>query len=153
MSTISSITPSYSPQSGGNVFSQRRSEIQQLSSAIQSGDLNAAQQVLSQLQSSMSGYGASAATSATQSQGSPFQQMISQVGSALQSGNLSAAQQTLNSFQQLAASGTGGHHHHRHGGSAGNATASAANDRHQEIVAIMQTRKEFVHNRASLRGW
>jgi hypothetical protein len=74
----------------------------------------------------MSGYGASAATSTSQTQGSPFQQMISQVGSALQSGNLTAAQQALSSFQQMAASGASGHHHHRHGGGAGNATASAA---------------------------
>jgi hypothetical protein len=49
MPTISSVTPSYAPQSGGNVYSQRRSEMQQLSSAIQSGDLNAAQQAFSQL--------------------------------------------------------------------------------------------------------
>jgi hypothetical protein len=105
--TISAI----STASSNPYYSQQNSAKQdfgQLVSALQSGNLSAAQ---------------SAFASFSQSAGSqldpnsPFTQAINQIGQDLQSGNISAAQQTLSSLQQS----SGAHHahgHHHHGGGA-----------------------------------
>jgi hypothetical protein len=84
-----------------------RQSFTQLVSALQSGDLSAAQ---------------NAYATFTQNAGSqldansPFAQAINQIGQDLQSGNIGGAQQTLNSLQQSA----GAHHaHHHHGGGGG----------------------------------
>lgn len=86
----------------------------QLVSAIQSGNLSAAQNAFS---------------SFTQGAGSqidpnsPLAQAINQIGQDLQSGNIDAAQQGLNSLKQTAGAH---HHHHHHGGGAPPQTASSS---------------------------
>lgn len=110
ISAISSASsnPYYSDQNAA------RQAFGQLVSALQSGNLSAAQ---------------SAYSSFTQNAGgqidpnSPFAQAVSQIGQDLQSGNVGAAQQTLNSLQQS----RGAHrHHHHHGGGAPPQTASSS---------------------------
>lgn len=78
----------------------------QLTAALQSGNLAAAQ---------------SAYASFTQNAGgqidpsSPLGQAVAQIGQDLQSGNIGAAQQTLNALPQS----HGAHRHHHHGGGGG----------------------------------
>jgi hypothetical protein len=89
---------------------QRHSDFRQLVSALQSGNLTAAQQAFSQLQSDL-GTSDGGAASGTISSGNRFQNLLSQIGSALQGGDLSGAQQALASFQSQgsqANSGAGG---------------------------------------------
>ena len=105
-----SINPLYANQNAA------RQSFGQLVSALQSGNLSAAQ---------------SAYASFTQSAGnqidpnSPFAQAINQIGQDLQSGNIDAAQQTLKSLQQ---NHSAHRHHHHHGGSAPQASSSAPSD-------------------------
>jgi len=102
ISAISSASsnPYYSDQNSA------RQAFGQLVSALQSGNLSAAQ---------------SAYSSFTQSAGnqldpnSPFAEAINQIGQDLQSGNLGAAQQTLNSLQQSSGAHHAHGHHHHHG--------------------------------------
>lgn len=78
-----------------------RQAFSQLVSALQSGDLSAAQSAYS------------AFTQGAGSQidpNSPFAQAINQIGQDLQSGNIDAAQQALSSLQQAHAP----HHRHHH---------------------------------------
>lgn len=77
----------------------------QLMQAIQSGNLQAAQQAYATL-----------TQNAPQTQNSPFGQAISQIGAALSSGNISQAQATLQSLQSQMQAHRGGHHHHHGGG-------------------------------------
>ncbi len=86
-------------------WQQRQQNFSNLTSALQSGNLSAAQQAFS----SLSG------NSSNVSSNSP----LAQLGQALQSGNLTAAQQAM----QTLMSQRGGHHHH-HGGQ--NSQANAA---------------------------
>ena len=104
--TISAISSSTTTNPFSNAQNAGRQAFSQLVSALQSGDLSAAQ---------------SAFSSFTQNAGgqidpnSPFGQAINQIGQDLQSGDIGAAQQTLSSLQQ-SASAHRGHHHHHHGG-------------------------------------
>jgi outer membrane protein assembly factor BamD (BamD/ComL family) len=113
--TISAISSASS-----NPFYTRQTSTQQsfsqLVSALQSGDLSAAQ---------------TAYASFTQSAGqgdpnSPFAQAISQIGQDLQSGNIGAAQQTLSSLQQTHSAHR--HHHHHGGGTPPQASSSTPDD-------------------------
>ena len=112
ISAISSAStnPLYSDQNSA------RQSFGQLVSALQSGNLSAAQ---------------SAYASFTQNAGnqidpnSPFAQAINQIGQDLQSGNIDAAQQTLNSLQQ---SHSAHRHHHHHGGGTPQASSSTSSD-------------------------
>jgi hypothetical protein len=93
-----------------NTNQQQRTEFQQLTQALQSGNLSSAQQAFSAL-----------STSATSSGrlGVQLTQDLSKLGSALQSGNLSNARQAYSSVQQnLQSSNPLAAHHHRahHGG-------------------------------------
>jgi uncharacterized phage infection (PIP) family protein YhgE len=73
----------------------------QLTGAIQSGDLSAAQSAFAAL------------TQAQPNQGSgPFSQALSQIGDALQSGDIGKAQQALAALQQQMQAMKGAHHHH-----------------------------------------
>jgi hypothetical protein len=109
--SISSIwsNNSLSPASN-SAHSQRHTDFQQLVSALQPGDLSAAQKAFAQFQSDLGTSNASGASAnATASPGSsPFKNLISQIGNALQSGNISAAQQALTDFRNQAPSGTSG---------------------------------------------
>jgi thioredoxin-like negative regulator of GroEL len=89
----------------------------QLTGAIQSGDLSAAQNAFAAL------------TQAQPNQGSgPFSQALSQIGDALQSGDIGKAQQALAALQQQMQAMKGAHHHHghHHGGGGGDKSQSAS---------------------------
>lgn len=122
--TISAISSASS-----NPFYTKQTSTQQsfsqLVSALQSGNLSAAQ---------------NAYASFTQSAGqgdpnSPFAQAINQIGQDLQSGNIGAAQQTLSSLQQTA----GAHHahHHHHGGGTPPQASSASPDDPTSLAAAL----------------
>jgi thioredoxin-like negative regulator of GroEL len=78
-----------------------RQALGQLTSAIQSGNLSAAQSAFSTL-----------SQAAANNPNSPLAQALNQIGDALQSGDLSKAQQALTSLQQQMQATKGAHHHH-----------------------------------------
>jgi hypothetical protein len=94
-----------------NANQQQRTDFQQLTQALQSGNLSSAQQAFSSMSSSASSSGLLSVQ---------MMQDLSKLGSALQSGNLSSARQAYSSVQQNLQSSTPvAAHHHRphHGGS------------------------------------
>jgi hypothetical protein len=111
------ITPiSSSSASSISTFQQERQAFNQLTKALQSGDLAAAQSAYNTLASSPMAQG-----------NSPFAQAIQQIGQDLQSGNVSAladAQKVLSSLQQA----RGHHHHHRGGGEVSGSSNSSSAD-------------------------
>jgi len=108
VSGISSTTyPLYAPNQQNPV----QQSFSQLMQAIQSGNLQAAQQAYATL-----------AQNAPQTPNGAFGEAISQIGAALSSGNIVQAQATLQSFQSQMQTHRGGHHHHH--GAAQNASTS-----------------------------
>jgi hypothetical protein len=100
--TISSVSSaSISPTQSFNP-SPIRQAFSQLSTALQSGDLSAAQSAYSTLSQSPAAQG-----------NGPFAQTLQQIGQDLQSGDIAGAQKALAALQQQVQ----GHHHHHHGGS------------------------------------
>jgi hypothetical protein len=97
---VSAIAAGAPPQT--STFAQTRQAFNQLSSALQSGDLAAAQSAYATLASSPAAQG-----------NSSFAQSLQQIGQSLQSGDIAGAQKSLASLQQ--AGGTRPHHHHHHG--------------------------------------
>jgi hypothetical protein len=112
---ISAILPSstlnqiYNPQ---NTNQQQRTEFQQLTQALQSGDLITAQQAFSALTNSATSSGL---------QSVRLSQGLNALGSALQSGNLTGAQNAYSSVQQSLQNSapTVAHHHRAHHGGGG----------------------------------
>jgi hypothetical protein len=94
-------------------WQQRQQDFKTLMSALQSGDLSAAQSAYLQLTGGTGSTGSTA--SSTTNNTSP----LAQIGQALQNGDLASAQKAAQALQ----SGRGAHHHHHHGGQ--NAAASA----------------------------
>jgi len=94
-----------------------RQAFSQLTSAIQSGDLAAAQTAYTNL---MQAGGSNSSN--------PLSQAISQIGDALQSGDIGKAQQALATLQQQMQSMKGAHRHHghHHGGDHDQPQATAA---------------------------
>src|SRR5271170_718416 len=92
-----------------NTNQQQQSEFQQLTQALQSGNLTNAQQAFSSLTSSATNSGLLSVQ---------LTQDLSKLGSALQSGNLTGAQQAYSSVQQNLQNSapTAAHHHHAHHG-------------------------------------
>lgn len=86
-----------------------RADMQNLSQALQSGDLASAQSAYTQLQNDAPGL-AKAASSSSASANSPGAAFAT-LGNALQSGDLSGAQQAFTQLQQMTARGHRGHHH------------------------------------------
>jgi hypothetical protein len=115
ISGISTATPSYS-SFATNQQNPVQQSFSQLMQAIQSGNLQAAQQAYTTLTQN--------APQNPNSQNSPFGQAISQIGAALSSGNIGQAQSTLQSLQSQMQAHRGGHHHHRGTGSVTNASTS-----------------------------
>ena len=113
--TISAI--SSSGASFVSTFQQDRQAFGQLTSALQSGDLNAAQNAYNTLASSPLAQG-----------NSPFAQTLQQIGQDLQSGDISDAQKALASLQQLQQQARAHHHHHHGGGSSGTSDTSSASN-------------------------
>ena len=105
ISSISNAAPTFQPPPQNNI----RQNFQQLSQALQSGDLSGAQQAYATLLQNLPNQGANGSSNSN----NPFQQAIASIGSALQSGDVSSAQQAL---QQLQGQMKGAHHHHHHGG-------------------------------------
>jgi outer membrane protein assembly factor BamD (BamD/ComL family) len=89
---ISNTSPTNSPSSPDSNF---RTAMQQLTSAISSGDLKGAQSAYATLQQS-SGKGGSTG---------PMAQFLSSIGADLSKGDLTTAQSTLSTFQKT--------HHHK----------------------------------------
>ena len=85
-------------------WQQRQQAFQQLTSSLQSGDLNAAQQAFANLGSK----------AGTQGNGP-----LAQLGQALNNGDLAGAQQAMQALQSRAT-----RHHHHHGGSHAGASAT-----------------------------
>ncbi len=104
-------TPSYAvnPQ-------QQQNPLSQLSQALQSGNLQAAQQAYASFTQN--------APASQSGQSNPFGQAISQIGTALSSGDIAQAQSTLQSLQSQMKAHHGGHHHHKAGGAAATPTTS-----------------------------
>jgi hypothetical protein len=99
---VSAIAAGASPQS--NPFVQTRQAFGQLSNALQSGNLSAAQ----------SAYNTLAASPLAQN--GPFAAAIQQIGQDLSSGDLADAQKALASLQQQQQQAPKAHGHHHHGG-------------------------------------
>ena len=102
------ISSASSSVSGASQWQQQKSSLSQLSGAMKSGNLSAAQQAFTSL---------SANNPAAKDPNSP----LGKLGEALQSGNMSAAQQVFSTMQASATSHASstqgaGHHHHHHGG-------------------------------------
>lgn len=105
------------------------SYFRQLTQAIKSGDLDAAQSAYENLTNQLPASDQSSSTSTDSSSSSDsgktsFQQFLQQVGAALDSGDIQGAQTALNSFEQTAKTTT--HHHHHGGGGGGGVQASTA---------------------------
>ena len=95
--------------------SPQRQAFGQLISAIQSGDLSAAQSAYATLTQGGSNSG-----------NGPFAQALSQIGDALQSGDIGKAQAALASLQQQMQALKGSHHHHGHHHHAADDTQTAS---------------------------
>ena len=110
--TISAISPSISASPISN-FQTFRQDFNQLTSALQSGDLSGAQTAYATLSSLPLAQG-----------NNPFAQAIQQIGQFLQNNDLPDAQKALAALQQqMQAHG----HHHHHGGGGAQGASDAAN--------------------------
>jgi len=135
--SISGILGSSSNQyqlSSSNLFQQ---DLQQLSQALQSGNLSSAQSEFATLQAAFS---QPATTSSTTS--NPITQAFNQLGTDLQSGNLSAAQKDFSTVQQdlqnnLSTSHF--HHHHHSSGGSGSGNSSSQNSLLQDLNQLGQS--------------
>lgn len=105
ISSVSSNAPVYQPPQN-NV----RQNFQQLSQALQSGDISSAQQAYASLIQALPNQGGNGADGKA-GQNNPFQQALQSIGSALQSGDIAGAQQALQTLQTQMKS----HHGHHHG--------------------------------------
>jgi hypothetical protein len=98
---------------------QVQSDLQSLSSALQSGNLGSAQQAYATLQKDAPGL----VQGSTSTSSNPVSSALGAVGKALSQGNVSGAQQAFASLKQVAG---GRHHHHHHGGGVSESTGSSA---------------------------
>src|SRR5215470_1948756 len=110
--TISAISASSAFQTSN--YQTDRQAFSQLTNALQSGNLNAAQNAYSTLASSPAAQG-----------NGPFAQALQQIGQDLQSGDLGDAQQAMAALQQQQQAH--GHHHH-HGGVSGASNSTQPQD-------------------------
>jgi hypothetical protein len=92
-----------------SALADRRKNLQALDSALESGDLQAAQSAFGALQQSVSSQSAASGTVAS-AKTSQFAADLQAVGQALQSGDLQGAQQALAAMKQHRHHG--GHHRH-----------------------------------------
>jgi len=106
------------PTTGTPQWSQAGNPFQQLSQALASGNLSAAQQAYAAIQQN-----APQGAAAQNGQGSTQQNAFAALGQALQAGDLAAAQQAFAQLQRA-----GGHHHHHHPGQESQAAGSASGD-------------------------
>lgn len=97
-------------------FSQIRQGFKTLASALQSGDLNAAQQAFTSLQPLLPNSSAGNQTPNVQSGSgqNQFSTDLSTLGKAIQNGDVTQAQNAFATLQQDMQSVQGQHHHHHH---------------------------------------
>jgi hypothetical protein len=108
VSAISSSNPLLQANIMQTTKQQQQTEFQQLTQALQSGNLTNAQQAFSALTNSATSSGLLSVQ---------LKQDLSKLGSALQSGNLSSARQAYSSVQQnLHSNSLAAHHHRPHNG-------------------------------------
>ena len=122
--SVSAIFPSsalFQTNSLQNANQQRRTELQQLTQALQSGNLTNAQQAFAALASS--GIGSNL-------QGVQLTQRLNALGSALQSGDLAGARDAYSAVQQSLQSSSPmqAHHHRPHYGEAQSLTSGFPDD-------------------------
>jgi len=132
--TISPIATTSSSANAGvqSSFQQQRSEFKQLSQALQSGDLGAAQKAYTALTQGATN------SSSSLNQNSPLAQDFQAIGKALQSGDINGAQTAFAQLQKDATAAASsqsqqaqgnsrahrGHHHHHGGGSSDSTSAT-----------------------------
>ena len=123
VSGISQTSSLYGSQSSGTQ-SVWRQNFQALGSALQSGNLSAAQSAFAALTQNASGSVGSSTSSSSPNQ--TLAQDLNTLATALKSGNVSDAQKAFATFQQDLTSVSQTHHHHHHHGS--QSTAATATD-------------------------
>ena len=118
---ISAITNAYHAYqtSGQNKYAQVRQGFQGLASALEAGNLTAAQNAFAALQQLLpnSSTGIQTQTGQQGSNQNPFATDLNAVGQALQSGKLADAQKAFAKLKQDMQSVQGRHHYHHHNGS------------------------------------
>jgi ribosomal protein S20 len=107
LSGVSSGTPVYANPIQNN-FKQRSDDFKALKSALQSGDISAAQSAFSTFKQDLQ-----TAKSSSNNTSQPSQDFQS-LESALSSGDISAAQKAFASFQSDVQAAHKSHHHHHH---------------------------------------
>ncbi len=110
-------TASYTPNTQQKDL---RTAFKQMADAINSGNLQDAQNAFDSLAQLMNNNQQSSqtASSSQTANGNDPTSLLNQIGSALQSGDLDQAKQALQNLQQQAQSSRG-HHHHHHGSAVG----------------------------------
>ena len=116
VSGISTSTDLNQTSSAQTKFRQVKNDFQQLGQALQSGDLNAAQQAFAALQQLIPNLssGSQAQNGQQGSSQNPLLADLNAIGKALQSGDLSAAKSAFAKLQQDVQSVSHKGHHHRH---------------------------------------
>jgi DNA-binding FadR family transcriptional regulator len=117
MSTITAASSASVNLAQNSNVNQTRQALSQLSSALQSGDLSAAQSAYNTLSQSVGG-----------NPNSPAAQALQQIGNALQSGDTNQAQQALQQLQQKMRAHHGGHHQASGADQSQTATATSGTD-------------------------
>jgi len=114
VSSISSVTDPYQTYqiNWQNNFTQFQQNFQSLGSALQAGDLNAAQTAFAQLQQLLPN--SSDNNQIQNGQPNPFATDMNALSSALSSNNVSGAKAAFAKLQQDMQSVQGHHHHHHH---------------------------------------
>lgn len=127
-------TQSDPPSLRGSPKTQFRSDFASLLSAVKSGDMSAAQQALTAVESDRAASNATYSAQPTQGKG-PLSTDLQSLFAAVQQGDTSAAQQALTQFQtdaQQQAQTRGaqghGHHHHHHQQSSTDSPTTGATD-------------------------
>ncbi len=125
--SISSLNNYYSSVYAQNSPSAAQTDFQNLSQALQSGNLAGAQSAFAALQQSYQSQNptsSSASSSSSTSSSNPISTDLTSLGNALNSGNLSAAQTSFSQLEKDMQAQGGGHHHHHGGGGMGQAVQS-----------------------------
>ena len=115
ISSISSSSQNVSQTNLQAAFKQRSQDMNALQSALQNGDISAAQTAFATVQKNMP-------TSGQGSQSGPSSQAMQSLQSALQKGDISGAQTAFTSLQSTMK--TGHHHQHHHAAAAASSTPS-----------------------------
>lgn len=128
ISSISNLTTAAPTQSATSPYRKIKQDLQELGTALQSGNLSGARTAFATLQQDAPNLTAQSQNANTTN---PRAQALAALGTALQSGNLAQAQQAFANLQQVtqgSMAAQGHHHHHHHsGGGAANQVASSDN--------------------------